>query len=139
MAKVLKVENMSKCIGCYTCMLICAAVNRQSHSIQKSCIKIRTYGGLSGKFVETVCQACHEAACAEVCPSNALTLRKGGGVLLKKDQCIGCRSCQSACMVGAVDFDEDLKQPIICHHCGICARYCPHGCLQTEEVKEAAK
>jgi len=134
MAKVLKTGNMSRCIGCLTCVLVCAAANRQSHSVQKSCIKIRTSGGMSGKFIESVCHACSEPACAEVCPANALVSRKGGGVVLEKGKCIGCRRCQSACMVNAVSFDEDLKQPIICHHCGLCARYCPHGCLFIEET-----
>ena len=139
MAKVLITGNMSTCIGCFSCMLVCAGINKQDHAIGKSAIKIRTYGGLSGRFVETVCHACREPACSEVCPSNALVLRKGGGVLLKKEQCIGCRRCQSACMVRAVDFDEDLNIPIICHHCGICASYCPHGCLSVEEVPDTIK
>ena len=134
MAKVLRVRNLSKCIGCFTCMFICAGVNRQNHSIQKSCIKIRTYGGLAGKFVETVCHACKDPACAEACPSNALELRKGGGVVLKKSQCLGCRRCQSACIVKAVDFDEDTNKPIICNHCGVCVHYCPHGCIVIEET-----
>ena len=136
MAKVLKAGNMSKCIGCFSCMLMCAGINRKDHSIQKSCIKIRTYGGLSGKFVATVCHACSEPACAEVCPSNALSVRNGGGVILVKKQCLGCRRCETACMVKAVDFDEELKLPIICHHCGFCARYCPHGCLSFEEASK---
>ena len=136
MAKVLRIGNMNKCIGCFTCMLICAGVNRQNHSIQKSCLKIRTYGGISGKFVETVCSACREPVCADICPSNALKLRKGGGVLLNKHQCIGCRRCKDACTIKAIDFDEDIKQPIICNHCGVCARYCPHDCLYLEEVRD---
>jgi len=117
-------------------MFICAGVNRQNHSIQKSCIKIRTYGGLAGKFVETVCHGCREPACAEICPTGALALRKGGGVNLNTTKCIGCRRCETVCMVNAVDFDEELKQPIICHHCGMCARYCPHGCLSMREVPD---
>lgn len=138
MSKVLKAGNMSKCIGCFSCMFICAAVNRQDHSIQKSCIKIKTYGGVSGKFVETVCQGCLEPACAEVCPTEALMPRKGGGVILTAKKCIGCRRCMAACRINAVDFDEDLNQPIICRHCGMCAKYCPHDCLTMEETPEAA-
>jgi len=134
MAKILKTSDMSKCIGCFTCMFICAGVNHKDHSIKKSCIKIRTYGGLSGKFVEVVCHGCTEPACAEACPTGALTPRKGGGVNLSEGKCIGCRRCQKACMVNAADFDEDTNLPIICHHCGMCARYCPHGCLTMEEV-----
>ena len=138
MAKILKAGNMSKCIGCFTCMFICAGVNRQDHSIQKSAIKIRTYGGVSGKFVETVCQGCREPACSEVCPTGALVLRKGGGVTVEAKKCIGCRRCKEACSISAVGFDEDLNRPIICHHCGMCARYCPHGCLTLEEAADVS-
>ena len=136
MAKILRTGSMSKCIGCFACMLVCAGVNSKSHSLQKSRIKIRTYGGVSGKFVDTVCHGCREAACAEVCPADALEARPGGGVLVKKDACIGCRRCVDACSVGAVDFCEETKQPLICHHCGVCAQYCPHKCMYIEEVGE---
>jgi len=139
LAKVLDTQDMSRCIGCFTCMFVCAGVNRRNHSIQKSCIKIRTYGGVSGKFVSTVCHACLEAACMEACPTGALTPRNGGGVRLSKKKCIGCRRCKSACMVKAVDFDEDAKLPLICHHCGLCAKYCPHGCLSVVEVPNSFK
>jgi len=135
-AKVLRSGNMSKCIGCFTCVLICAAANRKDHSFSKSCIRIGTYGGPSGKFVESVCHACREPACAEVCPVDALVPRKGGGVTLAKDKCIGCRLCQPACSADAVGFDKDLNLPIICHHCGICTRYCPHACLYMETVDD---
>jgi len=121
MAKVLRSGNMSTCIGCYTCELICAAVNKKSHSFDKSAIKIRTYGGVSGKFVETVCHACNVPACAEGCPANALVRRKGGGVNVDKNKCIGCKRCVDACAVHAVFFDNDIRQPIICHHSGVCA------------------
>lgn len=136
MAKVLKADEMNKCIGCFTCMFICAALNRQDHSIKKSCIHVRTSGGLSGKFVGTVCHACRESPCAEVCSADALTRRKGGGVLLDAQKCIGCRRCQRACLAQAIKFEDDTHGPIICHHCGICARYCPHDCLSVQEVED---
>ena len=136
MAKILKADQMNKCIGCFTCMLICSALNRKNHSIKKSCIHVRTSGGLSGKFVATVCHACKDASCVEVCPSGAMTPRKGGGVLLDAQKCIGCRRCQNSCMMQAIKFDDDTHQPIVCHHCGVCARYCPHDCLSVQEVDE---
>ena len=135
MAKVLKTGNMQRCIGCLSCELVCAAGNRKSHSFSKSAIKIRAYGGVGYKFTETVCHACKEAPCAEVCPADALVPRKGGGVTLKKDKCIGCRMCIPACSVGAVFFDDDTNLPIICSHCGLCTRHCPHKCLQMAEVE----
>lgn len=117
-------------------MLICAAVNRKNHSIRKSSIHIRTSGGLSGRFVATVCHACREPHCAEVCPSGALVPRKGGGVTLDAKDCIGCRRCEKACMIQAIEYDDDTRKPIVCTHCGVCAQYCPHGCLSVRETPD---
>lgn len=136
MAKVLKADGMNKCIGCFTCMMVCAGVNRQNHSLAKSAIKIKTTGGLRGRFVSKVCLACNDdRACADACPSGALVKRQGGGVTLIPEKCIGCGRCVEACIVGAVSFDEDENKPIICKHCGLCAKFCPHGCLRLEDVK----
>lgn len=133
MSKLLKAEGMNKCIGCFSCMLVCASVNKQDHSLAKSAIKIKTRGGLKGKFVSIVCLGCKDdIPCAEACPSGALEPRQGGGVLLNKDRCIGCRKCVDACVVGAVNFDEGDHKPIICKHCGVCSKFCPHECLRME-------
>ena len=128
--KILKAQEMGRCIGCLSCMITCAAFNRQDHSILKSAIRIRTSGGLSGKFIGVVCQACKEdVSCAEICPTGALVKRQGGGVKLEKEKCNGCELCIGACTVGAVFFDKADSLPIICKHCGVCARFCPHHCL----------
>ena len=135
MPKVLRADGMNKCIGCFTCMITCAAVNEHNHCISKSRIKIRTYGGMGGRMISAVCLACRdERACAQACPSGALEKRPGGGVELIKEKCIGCRRCEKACMVGAVMFHEEEAKPLICKHCGICAKFCPHECLRLEEV-----
>ena len=132
--KVLKASRMSRCIGCLSCMMTCASVNQQDHSIVKSAICIKTSGGLSGKFIAIVCQACQgDVPCAEVCPTGALAKRQGGGVILDKDNCVGCQRCVTACTVDAIYFDPDTKKPIVCKHCGVCARFCPHGCLELTE------
>ena len=133
MPKILKPKEMNKCLGCFTCMNVCSVVNRKNHSLTKSAIKVRTTGGMTSRFIAIVCLGCEEPACMEVCPSGALEKRAGGGVLLKADKCIGCKRCESACIMRAVNFDEDTKKPIICRHCGMCATYCPHNCLQMTE------
>ena len=136
MAKKLKAEDMNKCIGCFTCMLICAGVNRKDHSLRKSCISVKTHGGITGRLVAIVCRACRRPQCAAVCPTEALAVRKGGGVILDAINCIGCGRCADACILEAVKFDNDTNKPIICHHCGVCANFCPHGCLQLIEVPD---
>lgn len=138
MSKIIKADGINKCIGCYSCMLICSSVNHKNHSLEKSAIKIKTSGGLRGRFTSTVCVACNEErACAEACPSGALKIRAGGGVELIEDMCIGCKKCMSACIVGAISFDYDSKKPIVCKHCGLCTKFCPHKCLRMEEIYDA--
>jgi carbon-monoxide dehydrogenase iron sulfur subunit len=133
MGKILRTEGMNKCIGCFSCMLVCAAVNQKNHSITKSAIKIRTIGGMEGKFYSTVCLGCiSEIACAEACPSGALMPRDGGGVVFSPEKCIGCKRCETACIAHAVFFDDESKKPIICKHCGVCVNFCPHECLEME-------
>jgi Fe-S-cluster-containing dehydrogenase component len=130
MSKVLQPKEMRKCLGCFTCMSVCSCFNQKNHSLSKSAIKVRTTGGLESNFIAIVCLGCGgEPACLEVCPSHALEKRAGGGVLLKADKCIGCRKCEHACVVHAVNFDQETKKPIICRHCGVCAQFCPHDCL----------
>jgi len=138
MAKVLYPKEMRKCIGCFSCMSVCACFNQKNHSLIKSAIKVRTTGGMTSNFIAIVCLGCKEPACMEVCPSHALKKRPGGGVLLDEEKCIGCRRCEDACAVRAVNFDHETKKPIICRHCGVCAQYCPHGCLVMVDEKEAA-
>ena len=83
-----------------------------------------------------VCRACADPPCARVCPTDALVRREGGGVKLLEDKCIGCGNCREACIIGAVFWDDEINKPMICVHCGICAKYCPHGVLALEERKE---
>ena len=135
MSKILKADHMNKCNGCFTCQRVCAGINHKSYSDDESAIKIRSLGGLeTGKFHAIYCLACtDERACAAACPTGALTDREGGGVILNSKKCIMCKKCAEACMVNAVYFTADHTLPIICKHCGICAKYCPHNCLRIEE------
>jgi Fe-S-cluster-containing dehydrogenase component len=136
MPKRLVAEGINKCIGCFSCMLACAAVNEKSHSINNSRLKIRTKGGLQSKFIAITCRACKEPACFEACKHNALKLRPGGGVICITENCVGCKACVEACVMKAVFFNESTKKAIICKHCGVCTKFCPHGCLKMEDVNE---
>jgi Fe-S-cluster-containing dehydrogenase component len=88
-------------------------------------------------FTVIVCRACEHPPCAAVCPVDALSARPGGGVRLDETQCIGCGLCRQACVIGAVFWDDQTNKPMICTHCGICAKFCPHGVLELER-REAA-
>ena len=136
MPRKLNPRGMNRCLGCLSCMIACSAINHGSHSVVKSAIKVRTTGGLASSFVAVVCRACKEPTCLDVCPAHALKYRPGGGVVLDKELCYGCRRCVPACSVGAVSFDRETERPIICHHCGVCTSFCPHQCIVMVDVKE---
>ncbi len=103
--------------------------------LSKTAILIRSAGGIERGFVVEVCRgwACENPPCARVCPTDALRLRAGGGVLLDSPKCIGCKLCIDPCPVGAVLWDSETEKPVICVHCGLCVEACPYGVLELEK------
>ncbi|MGA1868097.1 MAG: hypothetical protein ACMUJM_06065 [bacterium] len=88
----LSIVDAEKCIGCQSCMFACA--RRQNEGgISKSCIGVKSVGGMERGFTVIVCRACDDPPCLRACPQNALKARDGGGVLLASEKCIGCGSC----------------------------------------------
>ncbi|SET69329.1 Fe-S-cluster-containing dehydrogenase component [Natronincola peptidivorans] len=134
-SKVLKVINIGQCIGCYSCMLACSTQVYNNFSLQKSAIRVKTSGGYQGRMVINICRGCMAGACIASCPSNALEARAGGGVILHREACIGCKKCISACIGRAITFDKEEKKVILCRQCGICVDSCPHHVIDMEEVQ----
>lgn len=135
MSRKLTAPAMSKCILCYSCMIACARVNYRSHSVTRCALKIRTAGGISGKYAADICRSCAHPTCAYVCPTQAMVPKEGGGARLIKTRCIGCRKCVDACKMKYLVFDEEIKLPLMCTHCGICVKFCPHGCITVKTEK----
>ena len=135
MVNLIRINRENRCIGCGLCELACARANYKSHSLTKSAIHIRTGGGL-GEYTQEICMGCKDPPCITVCPTDALTLRKGGGVFFNSEKCIECKLCIKECILNAIRFDEDTDKIIVCNHCGICSTVCPHDCLYLEKVKE---
>ena len=133
----LDIVDIDRCVGCQVCMFACT--RRQNIAgLNRSCIHVRSLGGMERGFTVITCRACPDPPCAKACPEDALKVRPGGGVLLQPDKCTGCEACRSACIIGAVFWDEGRDKPNICIHCGFCAAHCPHGVLSLEKGKEAA-
>lgn len=135
MAKLLTAPGMGKCIGCYSCMLACSRDVQRSFSPQYAAVRIRTRGGLQSKLAADICRACENPPCAEACRYQALTPRKGGGVKLVDERCTGCGDCITACPVGYILINPATEKIVMCNHCGICTKFCPHDVLVLAEVE----
>jgi len=125
---LLRVIDPERCVGCQLCMFACHRRFGEG-GLGKATIFVRSRGGVSRGFAIIVCRACKEPPCAAVCPTDALKIRKKGGVILQSHKCIGCGNCKDACTIGAVFWNDDANKPAICIHCGYCAQYCPHGVI----------
>ena len=131
----LAVVDTDRCVGCQQCMFAC--VRRQGGAgLAKTCIAVRSVGGMERGFIVAVCRACENPPCAKVCPTNALLPREDGGVKLDSAKCIGCGHCRETCSIGAIFWDDETNKPMICIHCGFCATFCPHGVLELEKEEK---
>jgi Fe-S-cluster-containing dehydrogenase component len=77
----------------------------------------RVLVGETGKYPEVrkhtypvLCNHCKEAACVEVCPTEATTKREDGVVLINQDKCMGCRYCLVVCPYQARSFYGDGRE-----------------------------
>ena len=128
----LAVVDTERCVGCQCCMFACS--RRQGEAgLAKTCIGVRSVGGMERGFIVLVCRACDAPPCEKVCPTGALKPREGGGVRFDGDLCTGCGHCRDACPLGAVFWNDEIGKPMICTYCGYCADYCPHGVLEWEK------
>ncbi|WP_080803238.1 4Fe-4S dicluster domain-containing protein [Arabiibacter massiliensis] len=116
------VVDLNRCIGCYGCEVAC----KQENDVPLGSYWSRvTPVGPSGTFphiqqcwLPTMCQQCENAPCIEVCPTGASYRdEETGVVLVSEENCIGCKSCLSACPYGVRTFYEEAGTV---HKCTLC-------------------
>jgi Fe-S-cluster-containing hydrogenase component 2 len=83
-----------------------------------------------------MCRACKEPVCLEACQYDAIKNRRGGGVIISQEKCVGCGDCTEACPLSAIFVDPLRKKAVVCIHCGECVEWCPHDILVKTEVEE---
>lgn len=138
------VIDITRCIGCGTCVRAC----KEENNVPKYPFYFRTWieryiifedgdvyvespdGGTFGFkkinppkkiaksfFVPKLCNQCDEAPCVQVCPVGATYETDDGVVLVDKKYCIGCGYCIQACPYGARYLHPETKTPDKCTFC----------------------
>lgn len=136
--------DTDRCIQCRTCEVACQAL----HNIEPGAKWQRVIQTWSGEFpdVKTIyfslaCMHCGQPACAEVCPTGAISKRAEDGiVVVDKDKCNGCQACLAACPFDVLRFGGDgtMQKCDFCLGLGgepVCVAHCPTGALQYGDME----
>lgn len=85
-----------------------------------------------GLDLPVVCWHCDPCDALEACPHGAFERGDDGCVSVKEDECVGCRICVDACVIGAIQLHPARNTPLICDQCGgspLCVQACPTKAL----------
>jgi anaerobic dimethyl sulfoxide reductase subunit B len=145
--------DVSRCSGCMACTVAC---QDQNDFVSDDVVAFRHVTKYEqGLFpaaqifhFSLSCQHCGDAPCLTVCPTGAIFREaEDGTVLVNRNLCVGCHSCELACPFGAPKFPEDGKAAK-CDLCHVrrehdlkpaCVLICPTQALDVGPIEELSK
>ncbi len=130
MKKVHLVVDLSKCVGCFNCMVACKDEHvgnswlpytdaQQKHDEKwiNPCKHERGAAPFTEVcFVPEVCRHCKDAPCEKACP-DAVYTRSDGIVMLDPEKAKGNRELVKACPYGMISWNEELEAAQKCTMC----------------------
>ncbi len=121
--------DTNKCTGCKTCQISCKDLKDQPVGMNFRRVYEYAGGGWrqEGKawrqqifayYVSVACNHCTDPVCTKVCEPKALMKREDNGlVILDESKCTACMACAKACPYGAPQFNEVKKKMNKCDGC----------------------
>lgn len=155
--------DVTKCIGCRGCQVSCKRWNNlpgeattlQADWTNPATLSYTTYTHIQFKlnynrnddttkwrFLNWRCMHCHNPACLDACPVDAIVKTNEGAVVIQTEKCIGCKYCISACPFSIPQWNAQLEKVSKCHMCfdrihdgkePVCVQSCPTDALEIGE------
>src|SRR3990172_11733189 len=150
--------DATTCIGCRQCVQACKDWNDHARTTlyELSATNWLTMEppvleGLSPIWARNSCMHCDFAACAAVCPVEAITKCEEGAVVIDQAACIGCEYCIYACPWEVITKNAITGKASKCTMCSdrlsqdkqpFCVQACPVSAMDfglAEEIVDKAK
>jgi anaerobic dimethyl sulfoxide reductase subunit B len=150
--------DATACSGCQACQVACRDRNALPAGVAWRRVYEMAGGGWTRQGdawvndvvaynVSVACNHCERAICVEACPTQAMTARHDGIVLIDASRCIGCRYCEWACPYAAPQYDAAAGRMTKCTACSddvaagvppACVAACPLRVLDFGDAEELA-
>ena len=131
-------RDYTKCSGCRRCEIVCSLSHEGK--IWPEASRVRVFMLVPGVEVPHLCAQCHDYPCVDVCPTDALSVKKETeAVLVDKEKCIACGDCIDACP-GKIPYIHPAENyAVICDLCDgepKCVEACRAGSWNALEILE---
>lgn len=137
--------DATQCIGCRHCVQACKDWNEHDRTSLYELsptnwltMEPPVLEGMAPIWARNSCMHCTFAACAAVCPVEAITKYEEGPVVIDKDACIGCEYCIHACPWQVISKNDVTGKASKCTMCSdrisetkqpFCVQACPADAL----------
>ncbi len=111
------------CWGCMACEVACKKENRVEPGLKFIRVSDQAVHLRHGKpYFSYQVDACRHSECAgtpcvAVCPTDAISVRADGVVVMDMDDCVACDLCPPACPYDAIVFNARLGVTQKCNMC----------------------